>query len=312
MEEKGFMPDVVTFDILMRGLIQNKEKSKVVELIHKMAKRNVILDASIVSIVIDLLNCTLTIQLQLESGLDYMLQGMSSPSKPHQARCVITVFDVGKLALDFEEEMDRKLSKRAFPRHVPNMMYKNSAAHGGFHFCKLQTRGNVGLARVSRLVKFVFEGNWLLAMYVKDLHSRIDKPPSNVLAIHVPGRDSRAPHDSTAILLKLEGAGFAELAALGIGFVVLAFVLFLFSVLDNRMGEDVDLLVKVSEHFPAKINSTSSTVLIKQIKEKLTYAQLALFRTTCFGKLLEMHELKFSGQLVHHLLLRQIQSCTYV
>ncbi|KAK3230230.1 hypothetical protein Dsin_002111 [Dipteronia sinensis] len=77
---------------------------------------------------------------------------------------------------------------------------------------------------------------------------------------------------------------------------------------DNRMGEDVDFLVKVAEHFPAKINSTSSIVAIKQIKEKLTEAQLALFRTTCFGKLLEMHELKFSGQLVHHLLLRQIRS----
>ncbi|KAK3188654.1 hypothetical protein Dsin_028215 [Dipteronia sinensis] len=77
---------------------------------------------------------------------------------------------------------------------------------------------------------------------------------------------------------------------------------------DNRMREDVDFLVKVAEHFPAKINSTSSIVAIKQIKEKLTEAQLALFRTTCFGKLLEMHELKFSGQLVHHLLLRQIRS----
>ncbi|KAK3188212.1 hypothetical protein Dsin_027773 [Dipteronia sinensis] len=77
---------------------------------------------------------------------------------------------------------------------------------------------------------------------------------------------------------------------------------------DNRMGEDVDFLVKVVEHFPAKINSTSSIVAIKQIKEKLTEAHLALFRTTCFGKLLEMHELKFSGQLVHHLLFRQIRS----
>ncbi|KAK3230324.1 hypothetical protein Dsin_002205 [Dipteronia sinensis] len=78
--------------------------------------------------------------------------------------------------------------------------------------------------------------------------------------------------------------------------------------LENRMGEDVDLLVKVSEHFPAKINSTSSMVTIKHMKEKLTEVQLALFRITCFGRLLEMHELKFSGQLVHHLLLRQIQS----
>ncbi|KAI9161277.1 hypothetical protein LWI28_015966 [Acer negundo] len=70
----------------------------------------------------------------------------------------------------------------------------------------------------------------------------------------------------------------------------------------------MELLVKGAEHFPGKINSTSSTAAIKCIKEKLTEAQLSLFRTTCFGKLLDMNDLKFSGQLVHHLLLRQIPS----
>ncbi|KAK0606266.1 hypothetical protein LWI29_035871 [Acer saccharum] len=74
------------------------------------------------------------------------------------------------------------------------------------------------------------------------------------------------------------------------------------------MGKEVDLLLKVVEHFLAKINNTSSTVPIKLIKEKLTEAQLSFFRTTCFGKLLKMNDLKFSGQLVHHLLLRQIRS----
>ncbi|KAK3228178.1 hypothetical protein Dsin_008040 [Dipteronia sinensis] len=53
---------------------------------------------------------------------------------------------------------------------------------------------------------------------------------------------------------------------------------------DNpKMGEEVDFLLKVSEYFLVKINSTSSTVAIKEIKEKLTEAQLSLFRTTCFG-----------------------------
>ncbi|KAK3230322.1 hypothetical protein Dsin_002203, partial [Dipteronia sinensis] len=55
---------------------------------------------------------------------------------------------------------------------------------------------------------------------------------------------------------------------------------------ENRMREEIDLLVKVSEHFLTKINNISSTVAIKQIKEKLTEVQLALFRTTCFRKLL--------------------------
>ena len=54
MEEKGCMPNVVTFDTVMRGFIRSNEKSKIVELLHKMAKGNVIPDASIVAIVIDL------------------------------------------------------------------------------------------------------------------------------------------------------------------------------------------------------------------------------------------------------------------
>ena len=74
------------------------------------------------------------------------------------------------------------------------------------------------------------------------------------------------------------------------------------------MGEEAGLLLNVAEHFPAKINSTSSMAAVKLIKEKLTEAQLSLFRSTCFGKLLEMNDIKFSGQLVHHLLLRQVRS----
>ena len=43
------------------------------------------------------------------------------------------------------------------------------------------------------------------------------------------------------------------------------------------MGDEADLLVKVSEHFPAKINNTSSIHAVKLIKKKLTEAQLSLF-----------------------------------
>ncbi|KAK0578217.1 hypothetical protein LWI29_006860 [Acer saccharum] len=53
----------------------------------------------------------------------------------------------------------------------------------------------------------------------------------------------------------------------------------------QEMGEEVELLVNAAEHFPAKINSTSSVAAIKCIKEKLTEAQLSIFRATFFGKL---------------------------
>ena len=36
------------------------------------------------------------------------------------------------------------------------------------------------------------------------------------------------------------------------------------------MGEEAELLLKVAEHFPVKINSTSSIAAVKLIKEKLT------------------------------------------
>ena len=46
------------------------------------------------------------------------------------------------------------------------------------------------------------------------------------------------------------------------------------------MGEEVDLILKVAEHFPTKINSTSSTAAIKLIKEKLT-AAIWMFMAMC-------------------------------
>ncbi|KAK4845135.1 hypothetical protein QYF36_001323 [Acer negundo] len=45
----------LTFGTLIRSFIQNNERSKVVELLHEMANSNLILDASIVSMVIEIL-----------------------------------------------------------------------------------------------------------------------------------------------------------------------------------------------------------------------------------------------------------------
>ncbi|KAK3182778.1 hypothetical protein Dsin_030064 [Dipteronia sinensis] len=52
---KGCFPNVITFNTLLHGFIQNNETPKAVVLLHKMAKRNVIPDATTFSIVIDLL-----------------------------------------------------------------------------------------------------------------------------------------------------------------------------------------------------------------------------------------------------------------
>ncbi|XP_044510674.1 pentatricopeptide repeat-containing protein At1g63080, mitochondrial-like isoform X2 [Mangifera indica] len=55
MEQNGVAPDLVTFNTLMSGFLQNNETLKVVELLHKMKERNVKPDASIGSIILDLL-----------------------------------------------------------------------------------------------------------------------------------------------------------------------------------------------------------------------------------------------------------------
>lgn len=46
--------------------------------------------------------------------------------------------------------------------------------------------------------------------------------------------------------------------------------------------------------------------VISKIKEHLTENQLKMFRATCFGHFLDLKELKFQGQLVHCLLLREV------
>ncbi|XP_044510125.1 putative pentatricopeptide repeat-containing protein At1g09680 [Mangifera indica] len=55
MEQNGVAPDLLTFNTLMSGFLQNNETLKVVELLHKMKERNVKPDASIGSIILDLL-----------------------------------------------------------------------------------------------------------------------------------------------------------------------------------------------------------------------------------------------------------------
>ncbi|KAK3197807.1 hypothetical protein Dsin_021222 [Dipteronia sinensis] len=55
MEEKGFAPNVITYDTFMHGFLHNDEATKVVELLHQMAERYIMPDDFVASIVIDLL-----------------------------------------------------------------------------------------------------------------------------------------------------------------------------------------------------------------------------------------------------------------
>ncbi|KAL5820397.1 hypothetical protein ACOSQ3_022279 [Xanthoceras sorbifolium] len=54
-KKKGCAPNVITYNTLMHGFFQNSATTKVVELLHKMAKRNIMPNTSTTSIIINLL-----------------------------------------------------------------------------------------------------------------------------------------------------------------------------------------------------------------------------------------------------------------
>ena len=61
------------------------------------------------------------------------------------------------------------------------------------------------------------------------------------------------------------------------------------------------------QHFRSKVTCFSKLGAIKVIADKLTDVQLDMFSRSCFGKLFKMNELKFAGQFMHNLLLRQVE-----
>ncbi|KAF3445278.1 hypothetical protein FNV43_RR14973 [Rhamnella rubrinervis] len=71
-----------------------------------------------------------------------------------------------------------------------------------------------------------------------------------------------------------------------------------------------NLVPKFSEDqfFQARVTRFSSLKVIENIKKKLNENQMKLFRESCFGHFLEMHDIHFSGGIVHHLLMRQLKT----
>lgn len=67
------------------------------------------------------------------------------------------------------------------------------------------------------------------------------------------------------------------------------------------------LKIKKADHFQAQPTTLSHLWVIDKIREKLTETQYQMFRKTCFGHFLDLQALKFSGNLVHHVLLHEVQ-----
>ncbi|XP_038701848.1 uncharacterized protein LOC119998572 [Tripterygium wilfordii] len=67
--------------------------------------------------------------------------------------------------------------------------------------------------------------------------------------------------------------------------------------------------IPINERFGAKVLSFSKLYeTISDIKSKLSEDQLTLFRGSCFGAFLQLKNIKWAPQIVHQLILRQIQS----
>ncbi|XP_038713407.1 uncharacterized protein LOC120007277 [Tripterygium wilfordii] len=67
--------------------------------------------------------------------------------------------------------------------------------------------------------------------------------------------------------------------------------------------------IPINERFGAKVLSFSKLhETISDIRSKLSEDQLTLFRGTCFGTFLQLKNIKWAPQIVHQLLLRQVQS----
>jgi hypothetical protein len=70
----------------------------------------------------------------------------------------------------------------------------------------------------------------------------------------------------------------------------------------------VNMITKPNEHYGAHCTCMASMRPIKVIKEKLTVSQQEAFRKTCFGHFLDMHDLLFPSQLIHNILLREVET----
>lgn len=74
------------------------------------------------------------------------------------------------------------------------------------------------------------------------------------------------------------------------------------------MAAQVTNQLKIAEdqQFIGRPHSVSTLNVLYDIKAKLTEAQLFMIRQTCFGHLMDLQPLKFAGQLVHNVLLREV------
>jgi len=73
------------------------------------------------------------------------------------------------------------------------------------------------------------------------------------------------------------------------------------------MGSNVELIWPESEAYAGRVNNCShANSALAAIRAKLNAEQLEQFKTSCFGHLLNIDKIQFSGQIVHGVVLRRV------
>ncbi|BBH02319.1 hypothetical protein Prudu_012850 [Prunus dulcis] len=74
-----------------------------------------------------------------------------------------------------------------------------------------------------------------------------------------------------------------------------------------EMGSNVELVWPESEAYSSRVNNCShANSSLAAIRAKLSAEQLEQFKTSCFGHLLNIDKIQFSGQIVHGVVLRRV------
>ncbi|VVA41523.1 PREDICTED: LOC109947069 isoform, partial [Prunus dulcis] len=74
-----------------------------------------------------------------------------------------------------------------------------------------------------------------------------------------------------------------------------------------EMGSNVELVWPEAEAYSSRVNNRShANSSLAAIRAKLSAEQLEQFKTSCFGHLLNIYKIQFSGQIVHGAVLRRV------
>ncbi|KAI5326191.1 hypothetical protein L3X38_035265 [Prunus dulcis] len=72
------------------------------------------------------------------------------------------------------------------------------------------------------------------------------------------------------------------------------------------MGSNVELVWPEAEAYSSRVNNCShANSSLAALRAKLSAEQLEQFKTSCFGHLLNIDKIQFSGQIVHGAVLRR-------